>query len=167
MQIIVQTPRFIIREYLAEEEELYLALFADERLTPYLPKRNTEQNREIFSAILADYATGAKLSKWGIFALDGDLIGFVMLKPNADDPAQAELGYNIHFKYWNKGIATEACRVLIDYGFQQQRLGEITAVIVPANVASERVLLKAGLQKTDCIFRDGEELYAYAISNVL
>ena len=163
MKVIAQTPRIIIREYAAAEEELFIELFADERLTPYLPKRNNDQNREIFKAMLADYAAGANLGKWGIFSSDGDLIGFVMLKLNAEDALKAELGYNIHYKYWNMGIATEACKVLIDYGFNTQRLKQITAVIVPENVASEKVLIKAGLHKTGDIFRDNETLYSYTI----
>ncbi len=163
MRVIAQTPRIIIREYVAAEEELFIELFADERLTPYLPKRNNDQNREIFRAMLADYAAGASLGKWGIFGLDGDLIGFVMLKLNAEDASKAELGYNIHYKYWNTGIATEACKILIDYGFNDRELKQITAVIVPENVASEKVLIKAGLHKTASIERDGEILYSYAI----
>jgi ribosomal-protein-alanine N-acetyltransferase len=163
MDAIVETERFIIREFLSGEENLYLELFADERLTPYLPKRNTEQNREIFKAMLADYAIGAKLGKWAIFGLDDDLIGFIMLKKSTEDDLKAELGYNIHYQYWNKGIATAACQAVIKYGFEQQQLTEITATIVPANIASEKVLLKAGLHKTAEVFRDGEELFTYAI----
>lgn len=113
--------------------------------------------------MLADYAVGASLGKWGIFGVDGDLIGFVMLKQNAEDASKAELGYNIHYKYWNTGIATEACQVLIDYGFNTQGLKQITAVIVPENVASEKVLIKAGLHKTAELVRDNETLFSYAI----
>jgi ribosomal-protein-alanine N-acetyltransferase len=163
MQIIATTPQFIIRDFLPEEETLFIELFSDERLTKYLPKRNTEENREIFRGMLIDYEAKLPFTKWAIIAPNGDLIGFGMLKPSADETSTAELGYNIHFKYWNLGIATAMCKVLIDYGFMQPGLRAITAVTVKENVASQRVLEKAGLVSGGTIVLNGDELVFFKI----
>src|SRR5580692_6758501 len=77
MAIITQTPRIIVREYLPDEEALYLELLSDPLVTDYLPKRNNDENSKIFQDTLADYKKGVKLARWGVFDVaNGDFIGF-------------------------------------------------------------------------------------------
>ena len=63
--IITQTPRLIVREYLPDEEVLFLELLSDPLVTDYLPKRNNDENSKIFQDALADYKKGSKLARWG------------------------------------------------------------------------------------------------------
>lgn len=60
---------------------------------------------------------------------------------------RAELGYWIAVPFWGKGFATEAARALIDYGFRELGLHRVQAHHFARNLASGRVLLKAGLQR--------------------
>lgn len=62
----------------------------------------------------------------------------------------AELGYWIGEPFWNKGIASEAVRIMVDFGFKQLKLIRIFAGIFDYNIASQRVLEKNDFQ-LECI----------------
>ena len=56
-----------------------------------------------------------------------------------------ELGYAIHEDFRNLGMMTEAVRALVDWAFTQERCTRVTAETLRENIASQRVLQKAGL----------------------
>lgn len=59
----------------------------------------------------------------------------------------AEIAYDIHPQYWGKGIATTACRLLSCWAHEMAGFNRIQASAVDSNVASQRVLEKAGFQR--------------------
>ncbi|GGH81097.1 RimJ/RimL family protein N-acetyltransferase [Pullulanibacillus pueri] len=56
-----------------------------------------------------------------------------------------DIAYIVNPMYWGKGIATEAAKMLIGFGFEKLNLHRITAYCNPDNLGSKRVLEKAGL----------------------
>jgi ribosomal-protein-alanine N-acetyltransferase len=164
MPLFIQTPRFVIREYLPEEEATYMKLFDDRLVTLHLPKRTVRENLEIFHNTLADYKRGKPLGRWGLFNNgDGDFIGLCLLREFYDEKGKIELGYSLHQKYWGKGIASEMASIMIAYGFTHTNAKEIVAVTTLENIASQRVLLKAGMIQLPNFRRDGEELAYFSI----
>ena len=165
MPLFIQTPRFVIREFKPEEEELYIALYDDERVIVHLPKRTRAEQAEIFRTTMADNAAGKVLNRWGLFNNgDGDYMGSCLLRPFYDFKDKIELGYSLHQKYWGKGIASEMARIMIAYGFTNTDAAEIVGVTTLGNTASQNVLLKAGMERLDNFFRDGEELAYFRIA---
>ena len=75
---------------------------------------------------------------------DGTLVGAVGLGITPQH-ALAELGYWIGVPYWNRGYASEASRVLLDFGFSQLALHRIQARHFLRNPASGRVMQKIGM----------------------
>jgi ribosomal-protein-alanine N-acetyltransferase len=59
---------------------------------------------------------------------------------------RAFVGYWLGLDYWGKGYASEACRVMIDFGFEHLGLERIEGEYFPENAASRRVMEKAGMQ---------------------
>ncbi len=49
-------------------------------------------------------------------------------------------------KYWNKGLASEALRQILDIGFKTLKLKKITSSTYADNIGSERVMLKNGFK---------------------
>lgn len=58
----------------------------------------------------------------------------------------AEVGYWIGEPYWGKGIASEALELITRYGFEQLGLVRIFTGVFEYNLASMKVLEKAGYQ---------------------
>ena len=54
----------------------------------------------------------------------------------------AEIGYFIGKDYWNKGIATEAIKQMVNFGFSKLELKKIYAYCDPKNISSQKVLIK-------------------------
>ena len=64
---------------------------------------------------------------------------------NKETNIQAHIGYMINQEYWGFGYATEVAKALVAYGFSELDVHRVYATCVPDNVASLRVLEKAGL----------------------
>ena len=58
---------------------------------------------------------------------------------------EVEVGYILKRSAWGKGYATESCRRLLKFAFEETPLEEIVAVTDPENTASQKVLRKSGL----------------------
>ena len=66
----------------------------------------------------------------------------------------AEIAYDIHPDYWNRGVATRACELAIDWGFSQFGLTRIQACALASNIGSVIVLRKCGfVQGQSSIYR--------------
>lgn len=61
------------------------------------------------------------------------------------------IGYWLGEKHWGKGIMTEALKLMTDYAFNEFNIKKMTAKVYPWNMASARVLEKAGYkyERTD------------------
>ena len=90
---------------------------------------------------------------WAIvLRTSGELAGMVGLTPESD-PNVAELGYWLGRQHWGIGIATEAARTVVGYGFQTLGLQRITSGYFQDNPRSGRVLSKLGFVETGCAER--------------
>jgi ribosomal-protein-alanine N-acetyltransferase len=164
MPLFIQTPRFVIREFKPEEEETYVALYDDEKVIVHLPKRTRQEQVDIFNEAMADYRKEKTLNRWGLFNNgDGDYIGSCLLRTFYDHKRKIEVGYSLHQKYWGKGIATEMAQIMIAYAFASTDAEEVVAVTTLGNTGSQKVLLKAGMERQENFHRDGEELAYFRI----
>lgn len=77
--------------------------------------------------------------------VDSEAVGGVSLKLHDDvERVSAEIGYWLGPRYWNRGIMSAAVRATTEYGFQQFSLTRVYALPFATNIASHRVLEKAG-----------------------
>jgi ribosomal-protein-alanine N-acetyltransferase len=66
--------------------------------------------------------------------------------------------------YWGKGIATEAAKASLRYGFEELKAEQIMALAAPTNFASQRVMLKVGMKYEKNAFLYNRKVVYYAIS---
>jgi RimJ/RimL family protein N-acetyltransferase len=99
----------------------------------------------------------------------GQLIGALGLHQVSPLHKKAELGYWIGKPFRGFGYATEASRLLIDYGFKKLKLKRIYAYAMTGNTNSRNILKKCGFMKEgllrDYVKHQGRwrDVYAYAI----
>ena len=147
-QITIETDRLILREFTLDDVEAYFQLGTDSAVIRYTGDGGMT-NLEDAATVLRDRPL-ADYQKYGygrlacVLKASGQVIGFAGLK-YMDDITDVDIGYRFLPAYWGKGLATEACRPLIPYGFDQLRLARILGLVDPENVASVRVLEKLGL----------------------
>lgn len=76
---------------------------------------------------------------------NAEFMGLLGVKFGKVKNNSAEIWYKIHPTFWNKGYATEIVSAVINYGFETLHLHRIEAGCAVDNVASTRVLEKAGM----------------------
>jgi RimJ/RimL family protein N-acetyltransferase len=59
-------------------------------------------------------------------------------------PDEAVLGFYLARAFWGRGLATEAGRAFVDFGFREVGLKRIVTAVEVGNAASVRVLEKLG-----------------------
>ena len=79
-------------------------------------------------------------------AFSSAVIGRAILRHlDVEGVDEVEVGYGFIPQYWGRGLATEIANECVRIGFEQLRLSSIVAITMPANLASQRVMRKAGL----------------------
>lgn len=103
---------------------------------------------------------------------NGVYVGNIGIHPQQDVyQKNAEIGYFIGEPYWGQGIASQAVKMIVEYGFRQLDFHRIFAGVFSYNMASAKVLEKAGFSfegaSVEAVYKNGE-LYdelRYAIIN--
>lgn len=133
---------------LSDARDLAVALSnkkVQDNLRDGLPYPYTEQDgKDFISAMLS-----ADENETFAFAItvDNIAIGSIgIFRQGNIHRRTAELGYYIAEEYWGKGIMTEAVRQICEYVFSKSDIIRIFAEPFAYNIASCRVLEKAGFQ---------------------
>ena len=86
---------------------------------------------------------------YGMFTVllrdSNEVVGFCgLVHPGGQ--ADSEIKYAFHRAHWGKGYATEVATAMLRYGASVHGLSRIIATAAPENLASHRVLAKAGMR---------------------
>jgi len=121
-----------------------------------------EEARDLIERSLVDCRrTG--LGHWTLRLRNREpIIGFAGLRPT-DVAGEADLVYGLDPAYWRRGLATEAARAVLAYGFERLCLTRIVANTDPPNQASIRVLERLGMRFERRAVVDGHDLSFYAV----
>lgn len=87
---------------------------------------------------------------FGIFRSNGDFLGCAGLSRVDHVNNTANLGYWVGTNYRGRGVATIAARLAVQFGFDHLNLTRIEIVVLPQNLASQRVAEKLGAIHRSC-----------------
>lgn len=73
-----------------------------------------------------------------------EIIGFVSLRDFNNHDRSVKLGYWIGRRFWRKGYTYEAVQLVVRYAFNDLKMYRVYAAVHAPNVASARLLIKAG-----------------------
>lgn len=163
---MIETERVVLRKFTLSDVDDAWAMNRNAEVRKYLigegePSRD-QVRRLIEQNTLRDY------EKYGygrlaiIHKADNRFIGFTGLKylPDMDE---VDVGYRLHRDYWGLGLATEATRPTVDFGFIELNLERIIAMAHPDNSASIRVMEKLGLTPWKSVVEDGFNVVCYRL----
>ena len=143
----ILTERLLLRPYTMEDAEpMHRAVFGDHAVMKFLPG-NTARPLDAASKSMAyfikhwdEHGYGA----WGVVhRADDVMIGQCGLNRLPD--GAVEVFYAFAARYWGQGLATEAARAAMKYGFEVVALPQIIGLAYPDNLASRHVLEKLGM----------------------
>lgn len=148
---LIETPRLLLRKPLAPADapRIYASYAHDPEVTRYLtwrPHRDLDESHRILRTRLAWWDEGREFS-WVITArADGAVLGMISASDD-DSPSRYTIGYVLARPFWGHGYMTEAARALVEVLFATPEVVRVWAVADWENVASMRVLEKAGMQR--------------------
>jgi RimJ/RimL family protein N-acetyltransferase len=81
-----------------------------------------------------------------------------------EDLGEIDVAYRLMPTHWHLGLATEAALASVRYGFSDLGLKQIIGLVMPENIASVRVLEKAGLRYVETVTFWGKQFSKYVIN---
>ncbi len=78
---------------------------------------------------------------------DDTPVGGARMRIESTECLRASIGYILASRLWGNGYATEAARMIIDFGFDRLHLHRIEALAEPGNEPSWRVLERVGMDR--------------------
>jgi RimJ/RimL family protein N-acetyltransferase len=151
MQIFLATDRLVLRRFTIADADNLVSLDADPEvmrfITGGIPTPGTEILDEVLPAFLGYYQRYEGYGFWAAIEKEtGEFLGWFHFRPRAGAASgEVELGYRLRKSAWGKGYATEGSRALIRAGFTQFGVRRVVAETMAVNLASRRVMEKAGL----------------------
>lgn len=145
----LKSARLGFRCWSADDLPLARALWGDLEVTRYFGGPFSEE--EIRARLEREIArmTAHNFQYWPIHLLsDNEFVGCCGMRPYRPEEEIHELGFHLRPKYWGKGLAQEAARAVIGYGFETIRARGLSAGHHPGNVNSKKVMAKLGFRYT-------------------
>jgi len=152
VQTFAETARLRLRRFTEADADSLFELDSDPQVMRYLtggrPTPREVVRDEILPKVLHDYGRSARHGRWAAMEKEaGGFVGWFGLELPADDRRDdAELGYRLRRSAWGKGYATEGSRALVAKAFTELGLHRVYAETMAVNLASRRVMEKAGLR---------------------
>jgi len=168
----IETPRFILREFLESDTEGLFEVDSDPEVNRYLgnkPVKNKEETLNIIKFIRQQYIDNG-IGRWAIIDKNtGEFIGWTGLKwitePINNKKHYYDLGYRLNQKYWGKGIASETAFASLEYAFNVLKTDKVIGIAHYENTASNRILQKVGMKFIESFELDGTKHNWYEIDN--
>jgi RimJ/RimL family protein N-acetyltransferase len=147
----VETEGLLLRGWRDGDLEPYARLCADPEVMRFIGD-GSALTREQSVGQISRFLRHWDERGFGLWVLEekegGAFVGFAGLAHQEDwteDEHKTEVGWRLDRSFWGRGLATEAARVSVAYGFETLDLERIISIIQPENHASRRVAEKAGL----------------------
>lgn len=166
--LIFETERLYVRQFTADDEQYFFDVNGSEEVMYYIRAAKTrEECNEFLKETILGYEISPQTGRWAIFSKTDDrFVGLFAVIPlqNSND---LQIGYAFLKNEWGKGFATESLLAGVQYVFEKMNLPRIMAIVTAANLASEKVLVKAGFQKKDVLLDKQAKLNLYQLLNPL
>jgi RimJ/RimL family protein N-acetyltransferase len=160
------TERLLLRRWRAADTEPLAAINADPEVMRYIG-RGAVLGRGLSEDLLTRFEREWRERGFGLWAVEeqaapGALVGFCGLSVPMFLPEVlpcVEVGCRLAREAWGRGLATEAARAALAFGFgPEHRMAEILAIVSPGNERSLRVAEKLGMTPRPDRFHAGANM---------
>ncbi|MEM9148529.1 MAG: GNAT family N-acetyltransferase [Pseudomonadota bacterium] len=181
MNLVFESERLEFRPLQLDDVDLAIALWTDPEVVRYVSYRTySEAELAEEMPIVTRRCGGGCIGIWMLRdKASREKIGTALLLPmpvELDDTdwdlvqgegipeGDIEVGYTLKRSAWGKGYATEACRRMLRFAFEETPLDVVAGTIDPNNAASRHVLRKSGLRELGLIRAYGHDIPGFRIT---
>ena len=145
---MIRTERLMLLPPEAGHLDALRRILSDAEVMAQLVRAPTLESAEASLARHRDYREQRALGFWAVEA-DGQVAGFCGLKPGASDTpieGELEIGWILDKPFWGKGMATEAARAVLAWGWENRSETRIVAITSADHADSRRVMERIGMR---------------------
>lgn len=180
MELVLTSDRLRLTPLLADDIDLAIEMFTDPQVVKYLggPMSVAEIHAEMPTWLrrggdgcigiwcVSDIGTGEKYGSTALLPMpvEEDDTDWSLVVPGEMPAGDIEVGYFLKRAAWGKGIATEVCRRMLEFAFEETVLQEVVATVDSGNSGSRRVLDKCGFTHFGPMRAYGEDNPGYRIT---
>ena len=160
MDLVLETERLTLVPYRESDTDIAVELFTDPAVTKFAGGPMPAEKIRAENPLYVRRGGNGCIGVWCVTRTDtGEKLGtgallpipieekdtdFGQVMPDRMPDGDVEIGYFLKPSAWGKGYATEVCRRLVRFAFEQSPLDEVVATFEEGNDASRNVLLKSG-----------------------
>ncbi len=146
----IKTKSLLLRKLSYDDVECYYRrLSSSEDVARYMlwiPHSSQQQTYASIENIIARYESGVCYS-WGIALLDDNsIIGRIDLLRIDEKNESCSFAYMLGKEFWGQGYGTEVLNAVFTFAFEKLEIKSIIADHISENIASGKVMQKAGMQ---------------------
>ncbi|GAA1927686.1 GNAT family N-acetyltransferase [Streptomyces durmitorensis] len=149
---LILTPRLVLRRWRESDIAPMTAINSDPDVMRWIGDGSVHDEEQTRST-MARWEHGWETEGFGLFAVEvratGELAGFTGLSVPHYLPEvlpAVEIGWRLGRSFWGRGLATEAARAALDFGFADRGLERVVSIAQVGNDASERIMNKLGMR---------------------
>jgi len=155
----IETMRLQLRRFqLDDAEDMFRNWAGDPEVCKYLswgPHQDVDVSRRRITYWMSSYQRN-NLYVWAIELKHKKMaIGTISVEVTNESTLSCEVGYCLGKEYWGRGIMTEALHIVMHFLFYEVGFQKIIAKHDTLNIASGRVMQKAGMHFVNYEYRVG------------
>jgi RimJ/RimL family protein N-acetyltransferase len=150
-EVLLETERLILRRFTMADAQLLEQLDSDPDVMRYINGGTPSTEDEVLDYLKWWLTYHDRGPVYGFYAAiekaTGEFVGWFHFRPGEGaGPLEPELGYRLVQRAWGRGLASEGSRALVEFAFKDLAVERVYATTMAINVASRRVMEKAGLR---------------------
>lgn len=158
----IQTNRLVIREWRDDDWVVIYAMSREPRITRYQSWLRLEDEaharRWVQAAIHHNNLVPRRAYNMAIVEKhSGTVIGWLGWGLAEESDRTVGFGYALQLAFWGCGYMTEAVQAMVAWVFRHANVDQVRSSCAASNVASARVIEKAGLQRVAVIEETDED----------
>ncbi|MEP7080088.1 MAG: GNAT family N-acetyltransferase [Ginsengibacter sp.] len=146
---IISTERLCLRKWIDSDSEPFIKMNSDQAVMEYFPQLSSEADT---LSMINRINLAFEKNGFGLWAVEDkitkDFLGFTgFMIPQFESffTPCIEIGWRFRKESWGQGLATEAAKACIDYGFNKLGFTKIVSFTSALNVKSEKVMQRIGM----------------------
>lgn len=165
MSTIFETERLIVRQFTEKDFDNFFLLTGNETVMQYIrPVSTKEESDKFLLENIEAYKKNPHGGRWAVIEKENNsFAGSFAIIPVPSSPEKVQLGYSLRLENWGRGFATELTLAGLKYFMKHYSEPEIYGITEIPNVASQKVLLKAGFQPAGSFTENGLELLMFVV----
>ena len=145
---MLTSQRLRLREFRDDDLDVLAAMVGDDAQMTFYPRPKSRDEAAAWIRLNRELYATRGFGTWLIeLAPQARFAGYCGIRPlELEQVSEIEIGWHVHRRFWNQGIATEAASLVCRAAATRLRLSRLVALVHPDHLGSRRVAENVGMR---------------------